>query len=189
MQETHPMPWSTLTSCNICEIHFSRTQSCFRKQCIDLIHTRPILINGPITICSHKCTSDSECFDATKQQFLSAFVRTRRDGCVLYNDYHQNKKKTYLIDPIFHFRHWLMILWWQSTEPRDCAWSDCCRHWPTPYDDCGIPTCDSNDVTHSAVELSQASSNSLETHGKTCIKTKRTPFFEHHLSTDKLPRC
>ena len=37
MQETHLMPWSILTSCNICEIHISRTESCFRKQCIDLI--------------------------------------------------------------------------------------------------------------------------------------------------------
>ena len=39
--------------------------------------------------------SDSECFDAANQQIFMK-LRARHDGCVLYDDYHQNIKKTCL---------------------------------------------------------------------------------------------
>ena len=54
----------------------------------------------------------------------------------------------------------------------------------TPSYDYGSPTCDSNDVTHSTVMISQACSNSLETR----TKQKELLHFDHNLSTDKLTR-
>ena len=54
-------------------------------------------------------------------------MRDIYDRGVLYqiksnHDYHEDIKKTYLIDRIFHFRHCQMILGWQSKEPL-------CRTW------------------------------------------------------------
>ena len=67
-------------------------------------------------------------------------------------------RKNILICRIFHFCGWQIILWWHSMEPFDCAWFGCCPSGRIPSDDYGIPTCNSNDVTRSAVGLTQAAS-------------------------------
>ena len=67
-------------------------------------------------------------------------------------------RKNILICRIFHFCGWQIILWWHSMEPFDCAWFGCCPSGRIPSDVYGIPTCNSNDVTRSAVGLTQAAS-------------------------------
>ena len=77
-----------------------------------------------------------------------AFVRAMRDGCVLYNDNHQNIEKRILIDRIFHFRRCQVILWRNEMEPFDRVWFGCCPSGRILSGDYGIPTtCSSNDVT------------------------------------------
>ena len=78
------------------------------------------------------------------------------DGCVSYNDYHQSIETTYFNRLNFPFpplsNNTLAaldgIIW--------CAWFGCCPSGRIPSDDYGIPTCNSIDVTRSAVGLSQA---------------------------------
>ena len=66
--------------------------------------------------------------------------------------------KRILINRIFHFRRCQIILWWQSTEPSDRTCFGCFSSGHNLSDDYGIPTCNSNDVTRSAVGLSQTAS-------------------------------
>ena len=68
------------------------------------------------------------------------------DGCVLYNDYHQNieKNNRILIGRICHFRRCQIILWRNEMEPFDRAWFGCCPSGHIPSDGYGIPTCNSN---------------------------------------------
>ena len=97
-------------------------------------------------------------FLCRKSTNLSAFVWAMRDECVLYNDHHQNIGNRILIGRIFHFRRCQMILWRSEMESFYRAWFGCCSNGRIPADDYEIPTCNSNDVTGSAVGLTQAAS-------------------------------
>ena len=54
----------------------------------------------------------------------------------------------------------------------DRAWVGCCPGEHIPPDDCGIPTCNSNDVTRSAVGFSLAARFN---EANTCTKAERMP--------------
>ena len=95
-----------------------------------------------------------------------------RDGCVLYNYYHQNVEKRILSDRNFHFRRCQVILWRNEMERFDRAWFGCCHRGRIPSDDYGIPTCSSNDVTGSAEHWAYPSSKSLKTNASSCTKRR-----------------
>ena len=76
--------------------------------------------------------------------------------CVLYMITIKMLQRFVLIARIFYFRRCQLILWQQSMEPFDRAWFGCCPRGHIPSDDYGVPTRNSNDVTCSAVGLSQA---------------------------------
>ena len=73
-------------------------------------------------------------------------------------------------------------------EQFDHAWFGCCPNGRIPSDDYGIPMCNLNDVTRSAVGLSQAASHwkQMQTHAP---KWRECLLFKINLSTDKFMRC
>ena len=68
-------------------------------------------------------------------------------------------KNHILINWIFHFRHCQIMLWQHLMVPFDHAWFGYCPSRRICSNDYGIPTCNSNDVTCSAVGLSLAASH------------------------------
>ena len=61
---------------------------------------------------------------AIANRSMLAFVRAKRNGCVLYNDYHQNIKKRTLINRVFRFHHCQIIVGFQSKIPLWRTWLD-----------------------------------------------------------------
>ena len=101
-------------------------------------------------------------------------MRAKNDGCVLHNDYLRNiETKRILITRNLHSGHSQIKLWRQSTEPPDRAWFDWCLRGHTPFDDDGIPMCDSKDVSHSAALRDFPSSNSLSNGRKRTQQNER----------------
>ena len=72
-------------------------------------------------------------------------------------------KKRISIGRIFHFCRCQIIIWRSEMELFDRAWFGCCHSGRIPSDAYGIPTCNSNDVTHSAEHRAYPSSKSLKT--------------------------
>ena len=65
------------------------------------------------------------------------------------------------------------ILWRHSIEPFDRAWFGCCPSGRIPSIDYGIPTCNSNDITSSAVGLSQTAGRWKQMRTHTSKRRKR----------------
>ena len=98
-----------------------------------------------------------------------------RDGCVLYNDYHQNIEKTYFNRPNFPFPS----LSSNTLVERDgTIWSCCCPNGHIPSDDYGIPTCSLNDFTRSAEHWAYPRSKSLKTDANSCTKQRECLLFK-----------
>ena len=74
-----------------------------------------------------------------------------------------------LIGRIFHFRRYQIILWRHSMEAFDRAWFGCCPSGRTHFDDYGIPSCNSNDVTCSGAGLSQAAGRTHAQRWRECL--------------------
>ena len=130
----------------------------------------------PITIGPHKCTKI--CWLADLQIWVHLWGPC---GCVLYNDYHRNIEKADFNRSNFPFPS-------QSINTLvaldGTIWS--CLVWLLPIrsDDYGMRTCNLNDVTVSAVGLSQTASRwkQVRTHAtkrRECLfwKTPRAQIF------------